>query len=88
MYKWLKKYLWRDDHGTDIFSEPEMKNVHWLQNADMPVQNILHGAYKANLESCSLVGRKKDGSLYMATTHALRESTLYDLIKMVKETVD
>lgn len=41
-----------------------------ITTLDIPVERILDGATKANLECCVVVGLDEDGELYFASTKA------------------
>lgn len=59
-----------------------MGEVIYMNSADIPITGVLEGAMKIELKNVTIVGRMKDGQLYMASSHSKKEMAVYDLEKM------
>jgi len=46
---------------------------------DIPPERILNGALEADLERCFVVGRKKDGTFYFASTFSDGGTVIWDM---------
>lgn len=56
-------------------------NVEYTKYADLPLERVIEGAINKikELESIIVIGRQKDGELYISGTHARMADVIYDL---------
>lgn len=53
-----------------------LRNVTLL---DIPTERVLNGAMEADLDRCFVVGRKKDGTFYFASTFSDGGTVIWDM---------
>ena len=63
----------------------EIKNVHYLQSAEMPVEKIYKTALDARLETATIVGWTQDGKLFIASTQGKCGDVYWDLNLAARE---
>lgn len=80
--RWIKNLFRHKARPND------QTNMEYLRYSDLPAQRIIDGAVAANLKDISIVGWTHDGKLYMASSHARRGSTYWDLGLMQRELMD
>lgn len=63
----------------ELGKQAESDNIVYMHNTDVPVSGVLEAAIGIDLSGVVLIGRKKDGELYIASSYAKRSAAIYDI---------